>query len=63
MPQKPAAAPTEMPAADFEEDTLLPPPARSLLAPEHEPPDDALLEADRAMLPARHSQEKSSQEL
>lgn len=63
MPQKPAAAPTEMPAADFEEDTLLPPPARSLLAPEHEPPDEALLEADRAMLPARLSQEKSSPEL
>lgn len=46
MPQKPAAAPTEMPAADFEEDTLLPPPAPSLLAPEHDPPDGLPLDAE-----------------
>lgn len=44
MPQKPAAAPTEKPPSDFEEDTLLPPPAPGLLAPEHDPPHGVLLD-------------------
>ncbi len=46
MPQKPAAAPTETPPSDFEEDTLLPPPAPGLLAPEHDPPPGALLDIE-----------------
>lgn len=44
MSNQPASAPTDMNAADFEEDTLLPPPAPGMEAPSHAPPADAAAE-------------------
>lgn len=44
MPSKPAAAPTVSPSSDFEEDTLLPPPAPGMEVPSHEPGPDVAAE-------------------
>ncbi len=54
MSNQPASAPTDMNAADFEEDTLLPPPAPGLEAPSHAPP--AAVAAEHTAIPEHVSE-------
>lgn len=61
MSNQPAAAPTDMNAADFEEDTLLPPPAPGMEAPSHALPADVA--AEHAAIPEHVSDSVSAHRL